>query len=74
MRAISKGGISPPCGEHCPKRHVGCQGKCDKYLEYRAKIERHNEIVTECYAGDPSGGSFERRMKKTWENKKYRKR
>lgn len=31
--------MKPPCGVNCPDRHVGCQGRCEKYLAYRAEID-----------------------------------
>ena len=31
--------MKPPCGVNCPDRHVGCQGKCEKYLSYRTEID-----------------------------------
>ncbi len=37
----------PPCrqpdGTDCAKRHVGCQGKCEKYLAFRSELDAINE-------------------------------
>ena len=31
--------IRPPCGKDCPRREVGCQGKCANYKAFRAEID-----------------------------------
>ncbi len=52
--------IKPPCrpgGKPCPDRKVGCQAKCEKYLEYREL--RHKEIL------DMSANS--RALNKMWD-------
>lgn len=33
------GRMIPPCGSFCAERHLGCHGKCEKYLAFRAEIE-----------------------------------
>lgn len=31
-------------GIDCPNRAVGCQGKCEKYLAFRAELDRINMV------------------------------
>lgn len=35
-----------PC-YHCPDRHIGCHGQCEKYIEFRKKREDYLKIVHE---------------------------
>lgn len=41
--------MKPPCGKNCPDRHVGCQGKCEHYLAFRAELaERKPNNYADC--------------------------
>ena len=33
--------MTQPC-YHCPDREMGCHGRCERYAEYRAKIDEAN--------------------------------
>ena len=35
-------GIKAPC-KNCPDRELGCHGKCEKYQEYRTKVNEYNK-------------------------------
>ena len=32
-------GLTQPCEKDCPDRKVGCHDKCEKYLEFRKKLD-----------------------------------
>ena len=42
MYNYRKHGINSPC-YNCPDRYVGCHGKCDKYKQFKIKLEEFNE-------------------------------
>lgn len=46
-----KGPCRQPDGTDCPNRAVGCQGKCEKYLAFRAERDRINAERRKDYAG-----------------------
>lgn len=33
---------SSPCKD-CPDRYVGCHSKCNKYIDYKLKLEKYKE-------------------------------
>lgn len=46
----------PPC-HHCQERYLGCQGKCQRYLDYRAfrdaeleKRHKLNQTISDIFA------------------------
>ena len=39
-----------PCYQ-CPNREVGCHGKCEKYLAYRAQIDAANKWLEQQRVG-----------------------
>ena len=39
--------IKPPCPPECPDRQAGCQGKCEKYKAYRARLDEDARLRNE---------------------------
>ena len=37
----------PPCPPNCPNRKSACQGSCEAYKEYRAKLDEDKRIIQE---------------------------
>ena len=37
----------PPCPPNCPNRKSACQGSCEAYKEYRAKLDEDKRIICE---------------------------
>ena len=35
--------ITPPC-YNCTERHVGCHGSCDGFKQYKAEVDKANEV------------------------------
>ena len=67
--------MKPPCGKDCPDRHVGCQGKCEKYRDFRAELEERkpNNYVDYDYRRYVSGVRWkivQRRLRKRRNGKK----
>ena len=34
----------PPC-HNCENRHIGCHAECEKYIDFRKKLDDYNEVV-----------------------------
>ena len=56
--------LHSPCKD-CTDRAVGCHGKCDKYKDYRVKVdELYAMRVKKNYAHDPMHGYLRARSDK----------
>lgn len=56
---------SGPCEKECPKRAVGCQGKCEKYAVWKTKLEAENaKIRSECRRSDEMKNYYRARKDK----------
>lgn len=43
--------IKSPC-MGCPERKVGCHSTCDKYLDYRSKLDGENKKINDAKSKD----------------------
>lgn len=43
-KSIMTTNVISPCKD-CPDRYPGCHGDCEKYADYRAKVDRQRESL-----------------------------
>ncbi len=62
-----------PCRVDCPERAVGCHGRCERYLEYRARKDEVCAARGEAAQRRISTAGGER-MKQSYVNRQLKKR
>lgn len=61
--------IMPPCGD-CKERAPLCHGKCEKYIEYRKKLEKAKQYLSRTPADEYNISGAKKNADKTARKKR----